>query len=594
MWIVATLLASAVVNAVLTLAVWSRRQGITGIALGCVLLADTVWAGFYAAELATTGPTALLMSDLKYLGIGALAVSWLVFMLAWSGRTGWLTPLTIVAISAEPVFATLLVLIPQTRDLIHYPAEPPKAGVPPGDLLAGPLYWPHLIYLYGLFVIATGIFVWSMWRRAERLRWQAVMLTIGVTLPLAASAAYNLELPFFGDQDLAPVAFTISAAVLAWGMLRQHLLRLAPVAHSHVVDEMSDAVLVLDAGDRVAECNRAARELLDWTQRSPREWTGDSLPDWLAEALAEEAEVVRVPADRRDLDVQVTDLLPAQGRAGGRLVVLRDITELRRLATQRARLHAEQAQMTRTLSQSLRPSRLVPAPGMDVGSVYRAAVAPDIGGDFFDVYPASNGSGFAIGDVSGKGAQSASLTAMARYTIRALAHAGVSPGDCLRTLNIQLAEDPQALDSDKYLTVAAGEAAPDGEGGLRVRLALGGHPLPLVMSADGQVRETGQPGTALGLIRDVQITEVVFRLGPGEVLVMFTDGVTEARMGAEFFGDHRLTAALSELAGRAPQGIAEGVERAVTRFTDATVADDLAVLVIGPAPVEAEQEARQG
>lgn len=173
---------------------------------------------------------------------------------------------------------------------------------------------------------------------------------------------------------------------------------------------------------------------------------------------------------------------------------------------------------------------------------------------------------------------------MARYTIRALAFAGMGPRECLRTLNTQLAEDPQAADAGKYLTVAAGDAVAEPDGGLIVRLALGGHPLPMLLSRTGEVREVGIPGTALGLLVDVDITEITFRLAPGDTLVLFTDGVTEARSGAEFFGDGRFVETLRALAGRSPQQIADGIERAVTRFTDATVSDDLAILVVAPEP----------
>jgi serine phosphatase RsbU (regulator of sigma subunit) len=126
--------------------------------------------------------------------------------------------------------------------------------------------------------------------------------------------------------------------------------------------------------------------------------------------------------------------------------------------------------------------------------------------------------------------------------------------------------------------------------GVRVTLALGGHPQPLVRWLDGSVTAVGQPGTALGLLNRVEIKEESVHLQPGEILLAFTDGVTEARAGAEQFGEHRLADVLAAAAGglRGNTGpaaaalvadaVADRVLEAVQEFSSER--DDVAVLVV--------------
>ena len=147
-----------------------------------------------------------------------------------------------------------------------------------------------------------------------------------------------------------------------------------------------------------------------------------------------------------------------------------------------------------------------------------------------------------LGDVSGKGVHAAIVTSMARYTVRTLSAQGWRPRQVLEQLNDALlaADDPERFCTVVYGHVERHLPPPDGPGGVRLTLALGGHPPPLLRRRDRSVQPVGTPGTALGLVPGVEIHEVHLDLAPGDVLLAYTDGVTEARRGEEQFGEERL------------------------------------------------------
>ena len=117
-----------------------------------------------------------------------------------------------------------------------------------------------------------------------------------------------------------------------------------------------------------------------------------------------------------------------------------------------------------------------------------------------------------------------------------------------------------------------------------VMAASAGHPLPLVVRASGRVEELGEPGTLLGLLPIVRVTDHSTELAPGDALVLFTDGVTEARRDGLLFGDERLRQLLSGLAGRPAAELAAAIEGAAMGFQGGPLGDDLAVVVVRAIP----------
>jgi len=249
------------------------------------------------------------------------------------------------------------------------------------------------------------------------------------------------------------------------------------------------------------------------------------------------------------------------------------------LAVDNARLYGERSHVARTLQGSLVPARLPRVPGFEVAARFHAAGEDaQVGGDFFDVFETDDGGWAAvIGDVSGKGADAAAITALARYTARAVAVHGRRPSTVLRELNDALLRHD--LD-DRFLTAAFVRlrGAADGPESARVQLSSGGHPLPILVTAEGDVRSVGRAGTALGIAPHPRLVDRELELRPGDKLVFVTDGVIEARIAWRMLGVDGLERLLAGTGGLDAVAAGERIEEAV--LGDAQPRDDIAVLVL--------------
>lgn len=252
------------------------------------------------------------------------------------------------------------------------------------------------------------------------------------------------------------------------------------------------------------------------------------------------------------------------------------------------RLGAERAELAQTLQESLLPPRLPEIPGLEVAARYVAGgTGAEVLGDFFDVFPSVRGSwGMVAGDVCGKGVPAAKSTALARYTLRAEAHRETRPSLILAVLNQALldwlTDDPRFL-SAIYATVRPTHA------GASVQVSSAGHPLALVHRAGGRVQELGRPGTLLGLLPEPpELSDSRSLLRAGDSLILFTDGVTEARRRSDrdLYGEDRLRGCIAGLGEASAAGIADAIQQAVMAFSSGEISDDTAVLVLRVPPHE--------
>jgi PAS domain S-box-containing protein len=256
------------------------------------------------------------------------------------------------------------------------------------------------------------------------------------------------------------------------------------------------------------------------------------------------------------------------------------------LAVDNARLFRERKHVADVLQRTLLPPELPSIPGMEVSARYRAAIGEgtDIGGDFYDVYATGRDAWHVvIGDVCGKGPEAASLTGLARHTLRAAAMQETTPSAVLSVLNEAiLRADP----GERFCTAAYASVArrTDDGGVVRMTLACGGHPLPLVLRADGTVETIGRPGTLIGSLPDPELVDVDVDLAPGDAVVFCTDGVTEATGKRGFFGANRLRDLVAVCAGLDADGIAERLVDEVLAFQDNEPRDDVAIVVLRSNP----------
>ena len=213
------------------------------------------------------------------------------------------------------------------------------------------------------------------------------------------------------------------------------------------------------------------------------------------------------------------------------------------------------------LQRSLLPVTLPVPAGMHTAGHYRMASPDEVGGDFYDLFPLSGGRwGFLLGDVCGKGVEAAAVTAAARYTLRAAAVYDPTPEAVLGNLNSVLFQEYRSQ-AHRHCTVVAGLLTPDGDG-WAVTLAGGGHPPPLLLSADGAVAyQDTTGGTLIGIIAQPRLVSRSLRLRPGDTLLLYSDGLTDAQIGNQRYGAEALESFATDLAPTdAPSAVAAFAE----------------------------------
>ncbi|HMO00661.1 MAG TPA: PP2C family protein-serine/threonine phosphatase [Miltoncostaeaceae bacterium] len=238
--------------------------------------------------------------------------------------------------------------------------------------------------------------------------------------------------------------------------------------------------------------------------------------------------------------------------------------------------------IARTLQASLLPEALPAPPGLELAARYRAqGEGVEVGGDFYDVFQEGADWLMVIGDVCGKGPEAAAVTAEARWTIRALADTTTSPAELMAAVNALLLRRRR---DHTFLSAAVVRAAP-APGGARLCVARAGHPFPVVLRAGGGVETVGGDGSLLGLFAEARFGEAEVVLAPGDAMVLYTDGASEARRpGGSELGLDGVAGALAGARGLDATAVADRLERAALAHGGGRLRDDLAILVVRAVP----------
>lgn len=260
------------------------------------------------------------------------------------------------------------------------------------------------------------------------------------------------------------------------------------------------------------------------------------------------------------------------------LSLMENLAHRSALALDNARLYYERSNIAHTLQQSLLP-KLPQTPGLSVGVQYLPlGEENEVGGDFYDLIEVKDGWVAVIGDVVGKGAAAAAITALARYTIRAVTLHEYSPSSILNSLNEAMHGQ---LQDHQFCTVACARLRPAGAGAV-LTVSRAGHPSPLILRANGAIEAVSPPGKFLGVLQDAGLGERVERLDPGDAAIFYTDGLTEARSPDDgaFYGEERLLELIRSCKGKSAPEIADELRAAAQQFAHGHPRDDLAVLVL--------------
>ena len=324
--------------------------------------------------------------------------------------------------------------------------------------------------------------------------------------------------------------------------------------------------------------------------------TGESellerIDDELLKAAAPDAEALEALRELR-LSSAVTVPLVVQDRILGALTVayaesgrhyerddltfIESIARRAAVAIENSRLFADREHMARALQRSLLPRHLPSIPGIDLAVRYIPfGAGHDVGGDFYDVFSALDDSwGLLIGDVCGKGPEAASIVGIARHTVRGLATGSSRPSAILEALNRAILDESPW---DRFCTACYVRLRAD-DAGFRATVSLGGHLPPLVVRSDGTVEHIGQPGSLLGVLEHPELSDSAVDLRPGDLLLMYTDGLEEPGRATAGF------APVEEVVRRAAgRSVDEVVDELLERFRgERGIAprDDVAILAV--------------
>jgi phosphoserine phosphatase RsbU/P len=352
-------------------------------------------------------------------------------------------------------------------------------------------------------------------------------------------------------------------------------------------------VIEMDAEGRITSFNRSAEETFGF---AASELMGQQLGDCLVPTTLRERhrhavarllatgetsiidQRIEVNALHKDGSEFPIELLVRQipGPDGPDFIgFARDLTAEKQARADLAIGREHLAHIARTLQTSLLPPLLPDIPGYEISALFRAMGAGfEVGGDFYDVFELGNGKwAFTLGDVCGKGSEAAAVTALARYTLRAAAMRDTDPSSMLAVLN----EAVFRHDPDRFCTAVCLILEPSSG---TVELAVGGHPFPLLVAPSGQVAPRGVSSPLIGPRLEWRGTTTSLTMASGEALVMYSDGVTDARRNGEFFGDDRLTSSLGSNGAHPLSTLVASVDAEILEFAGGDLSDDVALLAL--------------
>jgi serine phosphatase RsbU (regulator of sigma subunit) len=248
------------------------------------------------------------------------------------------------------------------------------------------------------------------------------------------------------------------------------------------------------------------------------------------------------------------------------------------------------AHVAHTLERSLLPDALPAIPGLKLASAYRPATAgSEAGGDFYDAFSRPAGCWLAIGDICGKDADAAALTAMVRHSIRALAFLEDSPARVLRTVNdVMLSHPLQGRFATAMLaridltppasSTRASTASSTGATTVQVTIASAGHPAPLLLHPNGHAHSPPVAGTLLGVLPEPVLHDLTISLPPGATLFLYTDGLTDAGAPARAISISELRHQLATHAGSSVAELVQQLEQLALTRGQGHLRDDIAIL----------------
>ncbi len=330
------MIAGGVLTAWLTGVAWCRQDRTGATAFTVMIGAISVWCFSNALQYgATTYDSYLQWRAIGYLGPLIAPPAGLVFVMEYVGLGRWITRRSVSLLVAVPAATTLLLATNDFHGLlwagggVSFTTDP----IPYAPLVPGPWMPVHLVYLYAVMVLMIGLLVRFLARSRGPYRQQAGLMLVAVLAPLTFHLMWLFDVSPISGVDLSPLAFTVTGILFAFGLFSFDLLNFAPVARHTVVEEVRDGVITIDRDGRVIDANPAGRRLLSTDGDLVGSPASEAVPRYEDIRTGEEVEdlAIEVEDERRYFDVQVSTLTDAAGTAVGEVLLLRDVTERRRV-----------------------------------------------------------------------------------------------------------------------------------------------------------------------------------------------------------------------------------------------------------------------
>jgi PAS domain S-box-containing protein len=504
------------------------------------------------------------------------------FALIFTGQTKWLkSRFTYVLIYLPSI---LISLTDFSTDLITPgPVKLPWGFAPatPDDQL---WYWLSSSWITLIGALSL-ILIWRY--RYQRIdlkkKKQTELIIIGFTLPLAAGFVSQVAFPSFDVvfPELTTTFLVVLVVMVGYAIAKYGLFVVSPEsAANNIVATMSDALIIIGPKGNLLSVNNALLEMLGYSEDELLGkyavvlWADDAKIRPLLDRLLikgigfknQEGRFLKKTGETVDVLVSTSVVRDQADQLAGVIAIATDVTELK---------HAEEARGIADYLQEVLLKLPKKLPGIDFGHLYRSATeAAHVGGDFLDLFELSNNRiGVVVGDVSGKGLEASALTSLVKDTIKAYSHLSESPAFIMRKTNEIVVKVSDEL---TFASVFFGII------NTRSRVMIycnAGHPPGIIKSAAG-VKQLEPTAMIIGAIAPTDFEERAIDLSAGDLLVLYTDGVLEARRAGELFGEKRLI----ELVGRTkikdvrkfPQLVFDKIEK----FAQGKLSDDTVVLAI--------------
>ncbi len=368
---------AALISLFITSIAWRRRSAPNALSFFAMMCAITWWCIFNTLQLFSGDvSTAMFWLNAEYFGILVLPICWLMFALQYAGHEKWVTRRNIALLLIYPALSIIIVYTDPLHHLMWNKVDPVLAtdGLFPAlDLQSGINWTLMVVYAYVQILIGTIVVMMRVFRAQTFYKRQTVALLIGTFTPWVSNIITVLNLSPIKYLDITPLAFTVTGIAFALALFRYQMLDLVPAARDAVIENMPDAVIVLDTHNRIVDINPAAVRVL---RRPEREVLGepaniifaarpDLMQTYRGKYEAHDEIVLGEGDDRREYDMTISPLLDRSGKiVNGRLIVLRDITKRKQIE---AALRESETQIRLILDRALDAVVIMDSGGKIVG-----------------------------------------------------------------------------------------------------------------------------------------------------------------------------------------------------------------------------------